>query len=506
MQKFPLPELYKNPKSLLDAYKTVAERQWLEQGELNAYKLFYSMASSVPAYQKFMKSNSIDPAKFSSLPSTSEVPSIDKDSYLRPNKRADLVWDSEFKSQAWLISATSGSTGVPYYFPRTNLQDQIYAIMAEVYLNQNFDISSKSTLYVNAFPMGVWIGGVFTFNAVNMVAQKGYPLSLITPGINKLEVISAIKNLSADFDQIIIGSYAPFLKDIIDDGQTAGVNWQELDVKFIFSAEAFSEDFRDYLQAKVGLKNIYSDTLNHYGTVDLGTMAHETPLSILIRRLSLKNPQIYQELFSGSSKLPTLCQYDPNLFYFEQQNGNLYCSSYSGIPLFRYDLKDRGGILNRHQIDDIFAKHGIDLQSEIDQAGLSDQVWNLPFVYVFERSDFSVSFYAFQVYPEVIRKALLKDDLANKLTGKFTMLVEYDPSGAQQLKINTELSATSKASAELEQQVQQAVTQQLLTENSEYRKTSEEIGIDRIKPQIILWPYESAEYFKPGGKQKWVKK
>ena len=37
---------------------------------------------------------------------------------------------------------------------------------------------------------------------------------------------------------------------------------------------------------------------------------------------------------------------------------------------------------------------------------VTNTIWRLPFVYVYERSDFSVSFYAFQIYPETIKRAL----------------------------------------------------------------------------------------------------
>src|SRR6185503_7206520 len=121
----------------------------------------------------------------------------------------------------------------------------------------------KSTLYVDAFAMGAWIGGVFTYEAVNRVAKKGYPLSIITPGINKAEVISGIKRLGPNFDQVIIGCYPPILKDIIDLGVEEGLDWAKFNLGIVFSAEGFSEDFRDYIIQKASLANPFTSTLNH---------------------------------------------------------------------------------------------------------------------------------------------------------------------------------------------------------------------------------------------------
>jgi phenylacetate-CoA ligase len=484
--------------------KNDSESEWMLDGSKKALSLFHEMAERVPAYRAFLDKHQFNPQAVETVEDMKKVPPVDKDSYLRIYHRNELCWDGDFRGKSWVISATSGSTGVPYYFPRMKKQDEDYAKTAELYLRQNFNIQEKSTLYINAFPMGVWIGGVFTYEAIKQVTDKGYNLSIITPGINKLEVIRAVQNLGHDFDQIIIGSYAPFLKDILDDGVNNGLEWKDYNLGFVFSAEAFSEEFRDYVIEKVGLKHPYSSTLNHYGTVDLGTMAHETPLSILIRRFALKSPKIYEALFKGASKLPTLAQFDPTMFYFEENDGNLFCSSYSGLPLFRYDLKDHGGVLKRSEIDTIFAQNNIDLAKEIVNAGIEGSIWNLPFVYVFERSDFSVSFFAFQIYPESIRKALLEQELPNKVTGKCAMHVTYDAEGVQQFIVHVELMSGISASDELSERIAEIVQRRLLNENSEYRKTSEEVGLTRVRPLIQLWPYEHPDYFKVGGKQKWI--
>ena len=153
----------------------------------------------------------------------------------------------------------------------------------------------------------------------------------------------------------------------------------------------------------------------------------------------------------------------------------------------------------------LFSGHGLDLRAEARAAGIEETIWNLPFVYVYERSDLSVSFFAFQIYPETIKKALSKGDLPELLTGKFTMAVEYNGEGSQQLIINLELKPQTPISDGLHVSVTSAVVERLLSENSEYRRTHEEYA-ERVYPLIDFWPYEDPTYFKPGTKQKWVKK
>lgn len=501
-----LPDDYLDPISLEHKLINEDEDFWLRRGEKRVIQLFKDMSVRVPAYKDFLKKNHLDPDKINSVGDLKQVPSIDKYNYLREYPLEALCWDGEFKNKQWTIATTSGSTGEPFYFPREKDQDWQYAAMAELYLRCNFEIHKKSTLYIIAFPMGPWIGGVFTYQAIKYVAERGnYPLSVITTGINKKDVINAVRNLGDHFDQIIIGSYGPFLKDIVDDGINSGLDWKKYNLGFIFSAEVFTESFRDYIQEKTGFKNIYTSTLNHYGTVDLGTMAYETPVSILGRRSALLKEPLYKSLFGDITKLPTFAQYFPDQFYFEEEDGDLFCSAYSGLPLVRYDLKDHGGVKLFSQVNDIFSKNVVQLSQETQKAGIEKTVWKLPFVYVYERSDFSVSFYAFQIYPETIRKALSHKQLEKNVTGKFTLLVKFDEKQNQFLEVNVELKAHIKSSIDLQKNIQKIIVDQLAQDSSEYRKTLHEIP-DRVIPQIIFWDYEDPTYFKPGIKQKWVKK
>lgn len=503
MTKLLLPRGYRNAEVLHHRLQQDAEEKWIRRGQTRAMHLFHAMSARVPAYKDFLKEHNFSPNSVQSYDDFYKIPPIDKDNYLRKYSKEMLCWDGEFAHGQWVISTTSGSTGQPYYFPREHSQDWQYAISAELYLRNNFNIQKKSTLYIVAFPMGAWIGGLFTYEALKIVAENGgYDLSIITPGIHKQEVINAVKQLGKSFDQVIIGAYAPFLKDILDDGIRDGVKWEEYNLGFVFSAEAFTETFRDYVFKTTGIKDEYRSTLNHYGTVDLGTMAHETPESILIRRQLARDNRL-DVIFPEKTRQATFAQFNPELFNFESQDNNLFCTAYSGIPLVRYDLKDYGGVITRREVHERLAAEGLDVNIGIKQAKIQESTWNLPFVYVYERNDFSVSYFAFQIYPEMIRRALQQTSYDKVLTGKFSMLVSYNEQGRQQLHIHTELKHGVQESEELASSIKETVHLQLLHDSSEYRETHKMIGSES-KPIIHLWAYEDPTYFRPGTKQKWV--
>lgn len=484
---------------------TSNERQLIIRGERMALRLFHDMAERVPAYKKFLKGNRIDHRSITSIKDFANLPLLDKQNYLREYPLHELCWDGALASRQFIISATSGSTGEPFYFPRTKEQDAQYALTAELYLRTNFQIQNKRTLYVNAFPLGVWIGGLFTYSAITMIADRGqYPLSVINPGISVPSTISAIRKLAPMFDQVIIGSYAPFLKDILDEGKQQGIVWSEIELGFVFSAEGFSEEFRDYVFSHTKKKQKHTATLNHYGTVDLGTMSYETPISILLRRHILASETLRNQIFGHTYKVPTLTQYLPEQFFFEEEKGGrLVCSARSGIPLVRYDLKDLGNVLTPSEME---SRANCSLEKLAQKGKISETFWKLPFVQVFERSDFSVSYYAFQIYPDTIRRALQQTDFSLVCSGKFLMRVMYDQDHNQELHINIEeYPGVHQVSALHRRKLLRAIHQQLMKESSEYQKTYAEKG-DRILPILSFWEHGYPEFFAAGKKQQWIKK
>jgi phenylacetate-CoA ligase len=495
------PRALHNPTSLLRALKTKKESYWITRGQKRALTLFHQMATHVPAYKDFLKKAHISPSKIKTIDDFTKIPLLDKNNYLRAYPREQLCWGGKLATTSMVYATTSGSTGEPYYFPRQQDQDMHYSLTAELYLRSNFQIHKRTTLYIDGFAMGAWIGGLFTYQAIKHIASQGkYALSIITPGIFKEEIIKAIKNLGPNYDQVIIGGYPPMIKDTIDDGIREGLNWKSYQLGFIFSAEGFSETFRDYIAHKTGLKNVYRDTLNHYGTVDMGTMAHETPLSIYIRRKSLKNQAFYKTIFQDAPTLPTLGQYNPMQFYFESLDNRLICSSFSGIPLVRYDLKDHGGIISFDAMKKLLSNS---LSQKLKAAHIDDTIWHLPFVYVYERSDFIVKLYGANIYPDTVKKSLQSKVIYTLTTGKFTMRIKHDAKNNQYLEINIELKNGVKPSDKLSSLLQQTIVSALLKENSEYRSNYTESPQRQI-PAIVLWRYEDPTFFRPGVKQKWV--
>lgn len=485
--------------------KTLKKREgfWFRQRERQALGLFQKAAREIPAYKDFLKKNRIDPEKIKNFTDFQLVPPTNKKEYLGKYPFRELVWKKLEKS--CIFSSTSGSTGEPYYFPRTCQLDWEASLAHEIFLRQDPRAKTQPTLVLVCFGMGVWIGGLITYKSFELAGARGYPISILTPGINKLEVLKALRKLGRAFKQIILAGYPPFIKDILDEAGQEGIDLSKYKIRLLFAAEVFTEKFRDYVAELAGIKNVCLDTMNIYGTAEMGAMAFETPSTILLRRILAADKNLYARLLPDISKTPTIAQYNPMFITFESISGNIVLTGNNAIPLIRYEIGDRGGVMCMSEIVSFLSQNGIDFFKEARRNGLGRYLYELPIVYVYERGDLSVTLYGLQIYPEIVREALLDPDLNRKLTGRLTLATTYDYRQNQCLEINLELQKGQKHTPVLAKDTLNKITSCLEQKNSEYRELRRFLA-KRAEPKLVFWEKEHPPYFKASTKQQWVKK
>lgn len=490
---------------ILHIIRTKKDAFWSRERERRPLELFHEAARRVPAYKDFLRKNKINPQKIKTFKDFELVPPISKKNYLRQYPIEKLCWDGSLKKPlVW--TSTSGSTGEPFYFPRGGKLDWEYSILSELFLGNGSAKKGEPILVIVGLSMGVWIAGLFSYQAFKMAAERGgYAASIITPGINKLEILKALRRLAPHFRQTILLGYPPFLKDVLDEAVEERINLRKLNIRLLSGAEAFTEKFRDYLAKKARIRNPCLDTLNVYGTADIGTMAYETPTAILIRRLAMRNRKLFHEIFTPIEKTPTLAQYNPLFITFESINGDILLSGDNTIPFVRYTVGDHGGVLSLGEVAAKLKHHGINLRKEAKRAGIANHIYELPFVYVYERADFSTTLYGLQIYPETIREALIHKYLSRFLTGKFTMLTTFDAKQNQYLELHLELRKRKKAHKRLEKHTLREIILNLRLNNSEFRELHDFLK-DRALPRLAFWPSGHPKYFPSGVKQRWAQK
>jgi phenylacetate-CoA ligase len=335
------------------------------------------------------------------------------------------VWPDETGSRVNMMAVSSGSTGTPGFWPRGWEDELAIARRFEQVFVDSFDVSNRKTLAVVCFALGTWVGGLFTSQCCRLLSLKGYPVMVVAPGNNPSEIFRVIQALGPDYDQVVLLGYPPFLKEVVDGGLAQGLDWAAFQTKWVMAGEVFSEDWRDLMAARLGSSNPVMDSASLYGTADAGVLGNETPMSISIRRFLAKHPQWAKRFFGSSERLPTLCQYDPRSRYFEvTPEGTLMFSGDNGLPLIRYHIGDEGGVWEYQALlDRLKEEAGFDALSAVP-TGVT--VRPLPFVYVFGRSHFVISYYGANLYPEQIGLALEQKEVSGWVTGKFVMAVKFD--------------------------------------------------------------------------------
>ncbi|MGR3277564.1 phenylacetate--CoA ligase family protein [Acaryochloris marina NIES-2412] len=461
--------------------------------------LFHRVVQTVPAYEDFLQHQGIDPTQIQTLEDFATLPLTTKGNYLRQFPLSRLCRDGKLET-CDMIAVSSGSTGEPTFWPRFISDEYQIATRFEQIFADSFAADQKRTLAVVCFALGTWVGGMYTANCCRHLASKGYPLTVITPGNNKTEILRVVQALGPMFEQVVLLGYPPFLKDVIDTGLAAGIPWPQYHLKWVMAGEVFSEAWRDLVGARVGSTSPCFDSASLYGTADAGVLGNETPLSICMRRFLANHPRIAAELF-GESRLPTLVQYDPTSRYFEvTEEGTLLFSGDNGIPLIRYHICDRGGIIPYNQLLEFLQARGFDAVATLQQQGTAP-IRSLPFVYVFGRSHFTVSFFGANIYPENVTVGLEQPEICDWVTGKFVMQVQTDADENSHLVIDVELAPGEVASPIREQRIADSVLHQLLRLNSEF---AHYVPASYQSPQIHLHTNGDPTYFPIGVKHRYT--
>jgi len=461
--------------------------------------LFQFAAASVPAYRKFLFSRGIAPQSILSFADFQSLPLLDKANYMHVYPLPERCKDGQLTA-CERLAVSSGSTGVSTFWPRAMVDELDVALRFEQVFRHSFRAHERDTLAVVCFPLGNWVGGVFTASCCWHLAHKGYPLTVATPGNRLDEILRVVRELAPHFQQTVLLGYPPFVKDVIHAGLAQGLDWRLYGIKFVFAGEVFSEEWRAQMLERVGAVSPCHDSASLYGTADGGVLGNETPLSIAIRRFLSDKPAVARELF-GESRLPTLVQYDPISRFFELVDGKtLAVTGDNGVPLIRYHIADCGGLMSHGEMLAFLKDRGF---AVLDACGLDAEEFQLPFVWVFGRADFTVSFYGANVYPENVLAGLEQPALSAWVTGKFVMEVRGDDAGSECLHIAVELLPTVDASVDKQDAIEISIKYQLLILNSEFANY---VPADWQTPKVDLLPFGDPEYFPAGVKHRYTGK
>ncbi|MEZ5831586.1 MAG: hypothetical protein R3D05_10425 [Dongiaceae bacterium] len=496
----------RDPRSAFDQFLKADLNDLLASGESGdgfpeALALLRRVTEGVPAYGAMLKAAGLSPADIHDAADFAKLPLLNKDNYVRRFPMDALVEGGDL-SACDFFAVSSGSTGEPTVWPRGLQHEFSIAVRFEQVLRDGFRAHERRTLAVVCFALGSWVGGMYTASCLRWVAAKGYPLLVVTPGNKMDEILRAVKRLAPDFEQTVLFGYPPFLKEVVDAGRAEKIAWGKLNVRLVTAGEVFSETWRDLVLERLEQDEGLNSVASLYGTADAGVLGNETPVSVAIRRFLSERPEAAKALF-GEERLPTLCQYDPTSRYFEVvEGGTLAFSGDNGVPLIRYHIGDQGGIYSFEAMRAKLAEHQFDAETAVAQAGLG-RARRLPFVFVFGRANFTVSFFGANIFPETISLALEKPGLRSWTTGKFVMEVKEGLADRPRFTVAIELADKEASDATRIDLAEREILDTLLANNSEYANY---VSKDDQRPMVTLWSKGHPDYFPVGVKHRYSRR
>ncbi|MCX2966870.1 phenylacetate--CoA ligase family protein [Gordonia aquimaris] len=457
-----------------------------------AVELARRAAKRVPAYNKLLTANGVDSDAIDEA-SFHALPPMTKAGYLKAYDQPELVWDADLgRVVNW--SASSGSSGMPTYFPRSrkSLYDSIR--FHEQILRDTFHAHERTTLAVNTFAMGTWIAGSYTLMALNGANDLEIPVSVISPGIEIDDAVRALTELAPNYEQVVITGYPPHVKDVLDRLAADAPAALSQDIKLLLAGELITETWRDHLLKRIGKPNDPASIVLIYGTADAGLMGFETALSIAIRRAAEHDPNLRGALFDEDvTHLPTFVEYDPVARYVEtDEDGCLLFTLDTTLPLVRYRIKDEGELYDGSTMRDVLEAYGHD--------ELAQRVTDNHFLALYGRPDVAVTFYAVNIFFHNVQPVVEDPRVADALSGYFHMPHPENADLSMTLRIMFELKNGVAETESLRETLAQIAYEELRHSNGEYRTLCDSKK-EPAHPVVSLHSYRSRPEFERKAKQ-----
>ena len=423
-------------------------------GRWKAWRAFENARKNCPAYADLLAKHPEAKVRLVGwTPDFSAIPPMDKPNYIKPYSLAQKCVGGKLPMRGAVIDESSGSTGKPNNWVRGPAEREYVSRVLQISLHQM--LGNSPLMFINAFALGPWATGM----CVSMAVVDVCLLKSTGPEVSK--IINTLKDFGPGYRYVIAG-YPPFLKMLAD---CKDVDWSQYDITAFFGGEAISENMRDYLR-----QSFRGGVFGDYGASDLEiNIAAESEFTIAVRKLIIENPAVRSRLnrrFGDAT--PSVFQFNPMEYLVETNaEGELLitiCRSSNVSPRIRYNIHDLGHVVQYHEVIAELKAAGVDLSK------LPAPIAELPVMFMYGRSDFSVGYYGCKITPGEVESILYGlPELARRINA-FALVTSEDAGNNKRLFVCLELAEGAEVPADITALTAQ-IFDRLAQVNQDYRES-----------------------------------
>ena len=120
--------------------------------------------------------------------------------------------------------------------------------------------------------------------------------------------------------------------------------------------------------------------------------------------------------------------------------------------------------------------------------GKPEDIINLPFLFIFGRSDGTLSFDGANVFPDQVEGGILSNPELEKITHRFKMERHFDKKHDIEFRVHIELKQGVRLDSKLKPKYQSSILKEILKLNPDYRESYSHNP--KVIPIIYLYPFE----------------
>lgn len=476
-----------NPNIMLFVVKNSSPNLFLFFSKIKAVYVFHKASSKVPAYKKFLKENKVNSNSVRSYKDFQiKVPSTDKENYIYKYSIIERCFEGHLPMSG-NIDESAGSSGKATMWVRSTKEEGKLHKLANFGMQYTFNAFKKNNLIViNCWSTGPWATGV----KFSQLAQDSTVVKCI--GTNKKNAVETIQSFGNKFEYLICG-YPPFVKEILDYGDSVNLEWNKYRINILTGGEGFSENWRDYIRKKIVGSN--GEVYSAYGAsdIDIG-IGFETDLTIKIKQKLSQDRNLRLKLL-GTERMPTFFGIsNPLVYHLENlsETGEILFTIVNPdvcSPKIRYNLKDSGKAFTFSEVRKVIESTKYKKQINFDKA------LKLPFFVIYGRSDGTISLDGANIYPNDVQDALFKTKYAEDINS-FFIDVGYLEDKSMIFKIFIELiekKNKNKFDSKIRKEIQGCIRDYLIKANKDYRESWEN-NPDSLEPRIEFFEYDTGSF------------